>query len=494
MTARTTHIFRIFQDGDSKSSTWVDVERIDELDLIVNNTQRYHYIFDWDPFEAPDYSGPSKKIVDPNDKNSKIDVPIRNAVNLVGPKGRVLHQFLNDETNQSRLTHSRRVYHHEIKAAYLVDGKPPSDPQQYLDSLGTQYKDQFIDVEILDAYRTTGYDRNDVHVFPLDLTDGVTRGSKGTRQTKNWLGKTDDPFMNEPIVPGDEEGGSPSFSFIRNPDAGPQIDPPVRLDPLQNIVNVNWASNIIVVFVDGVALEAQPSADYAVSEDVSNVQHLTDFRSPYQGGGFQPGLASHAYKVPSDAKEFIKITAPGGVDADGYWTTAIVFASDGDAATSLERAISGTKKIIPAIYMLSHSGDSDIPADMTPPGMLWIVETGRMYSSKTVTWKIRFGTHRPEGTEDSSDSLPNLMMQCYPRDNYSGPNGPDTVNWTGYKIYGYRLDKNGTGTVYSEMLSADDDNRQNIDSAWSQPIVFPGNDKGIPIQDPPPLIATDMTT
>jgi hypothetical protein len=249
--ARVVHVQRIFQDDDPQSNIWVDVERIDELHLIIAGTQRVHYIFNWDVLESDQYSGPKKTIVDPNDENSKIDIPVREVVHVVGPKGKVAHQFLNGAGNLSRETHSRRIYHHEIKDSYLVEGKPPRDPKDYLNSLGDQDKDQFIDVEIIDAYITNGFDKDDVHGFSQILADGVPKDSKARTQRKVWQGTTDDPFMNEPLLESDEEGGAPGFIFLRNPDAGPTIDPPWRLDPLQNIVNVSWA--VAGIFVSGAA-------------------------------------------------------------------------------------------------------------------------------------------------------------------------------------------------------------------------------------------------
>jgi hypothetical protein len=246
--ARVVHVQRIFQDRDPQSHTWVDVERIDELHLIVAGTQRMHYVFNWDVLESEGYAGPKKTIIDPNDKNSKIDIPIREVVHVVGPKGKVAHQFLNDANNLSRETHSRRIYHHAIKPSYLSDGKPPRNPRDYLNSLGNQDKDQFVDVEILDAYITTGFDKDDVHGHSQILADGVPKDSKARTQRKVWQGITDDPFMNEPLLESDEKGGVPGFIFLRNPAAGPTIDPPWRLDPLQNIVNVQWAvADIFVV-------------------------------------------------------------------------------------------------------------------------------------------------------------------------------------------------------------------------------------------------------
>jgi len=245
--ARVVHVHRVFKDNDHESTSWVDVERIDELHLMISGTQRVHYVFDWQVLESDDYVGPTKAIVNPHDENSKIDIPVREIIHVVGPKGTVTHQFINNVNNKSRRTHSRRIYHHEIKDSYLVDGKPPRDPVDYLNSLGNQDKDQFVDVEVIDQYITLGFDMNNVHGFSGNLMNGLINLFTPRWQRKQWLGTTDDPFMNEPLLESDEAGGTPRFMLLYNPDAGPQIDPPWRLDPLQNIVNINWAGTGVIV-------------------------------------------------------------------------------------------------------------------------------------------------------------------------------------------------------------------------------------------------------
>ena len=186
-----------------------------------------------------------------------------------------------------------------------------------------------------------------------------------------------------------------------------------------------------------------------------------------------------AYKVAAGAGEFIKSTAPTGLDPNrGIDITAIVFAIENasDMAGSLQRAKNGIEKILPAQY-----GPGDPPADMAPPGLLWSVMVKSMNSGQIKSWKIRHGAHRPE---DADNPLPNAMTQCYPL----GPNylsGTGTT-WSGYYIFAYRLDTGGTDIVYGKRQP---DGSQNIDPTWHQPI---GGDRGIPFKDPPPLIDADL--
>jgi hypothetical protein len=237
---RKTHIARIYKNDDRDSNTWVDIERIDELHVIVAG-QRIHYTFDWERVESGTIGLSKKTLVNPNDESNKIDVPIRDKHRIKFPQAVYNHYFLNDGTNKSRETHSRRVYNHAIKEAYLVDNEPPRDPKIYQDALGEQDPEQYIDVEVIDAYWTKGDDSRDVFQHILRLFLGGTFGDKTvTQQKKEWSGATADPLIKDPLKEGDVEGGTPAFIPIKNPGAG-EVDPPWRLDPLQNIVNIQWS-------------------------------------------------------------------------------------------------------------------------------------------------------------------------------------------------------------------------------------------------------------
>jgi hypothetical protein len=245
-TGRKAHIKRIYKTSDT--DVWVDVERIDELDVLIDGgRQRVHYKFDWTDIETKD----KKTLTDPHDQDNQIDVPIRASVRLEGPRGVRTHYFRNDSSNQSRKTHSRRVYHHEIKNEYLDGNEPPRDPAEYKQSLGAQDKDEFIDVELLDWYWLEGDMNRDVHGHAARVFRGGDAGSSSVRgQNQQWLGTVNDELLQDPMVENDEAGGDPAFDPITNPERQ-QIDPPWRLDPLQNIVNVSWEAGLAVEFYPG---------------------------------------------------------------------------------------------------------------------------------------------------------------------------------------------------------------------------------------------------
>jgi hypothetical protein len=245
---------------------------------------------------------------------------------------------------------------------------------------------------------------------------------------------------------------------------------------------------VIVVFVCNPVLAAPPAGTYSIIND--SATFLRSWHTPYQKAGVQPGVDCQAYSVSASAGEFMKATAPGGEDASGgIWFTVCAFAIDSELgqSASVDRAEAGVKKIIPAIYSITHT-HSDLPTDMAPPGLLWLVETGGMYGHRTLNWKMRYDDHRT----DDDTSPPNIMVQCYPvGHSYSGPFGDQSMTWSGYQIYAYRLDQEGTGHVYGKQLSANEDARHVIAPEWDAPITSPTFAKGIPLKDPPPFIRAD---
>ena len=266
---------------------------------------------------------------------------------------------------------------------------------------------------------------------------------------------------------------------------------PYSQDVVTHIVNVEWgAQDVIVVFVDTSSSDDLPATHTLLDDSVTL---LKTWKTPYQAAGFQPGFTSRAYQVSSGAGEFLKSRSqPTPGEGLGFWIDALVFALDqDDPEGSLARAETGTKLAMPAVYLISHS-DSDLPFNIAPPGLLWFVETGPMNGNTSMTWKIRFDNHRlvdPRG--DPPGTPPNAMTQVYPLGTYSGPIGVDTVTWLGYLIYAYRLDEDGTDTVYGKINVID--GSQNIDIAWNRPIEPTHFDaRGIPAQDPPPLITSDL--
>lgn len=254
---RKSHIKRIYRDNDPTSDQWIDIERLDELRFVFKVKFPWHeyiWTFDWDKFDPDGDNVTTKKIVDPKDDakspDNVIKVPVRDMVLVQTGKEQKYqaykHFFINTEGNDTRETHSRRIYHHDIDEAAL-DGKknPPRDPEAYRNVLRDQDQNQYIDVEIIEQFWTDEHESHDSH----------GERKPGAWQKKKWvLDPTIDPLLRDPLLPSDIP--SPDFSRITNPSGGASeevagsvtVDPPWRLDPLQNIVNVNWLGGLAVIF------------------------------------------------------------------------------------------------------------------------------------------------------------------------------------------------------------------------------------------------------
>lgn len=238
-TLRKAHVYRVYKDEDRDSDTWVDVERIDEI--IYEKGQKFpgqltRWQFDWQGFDP--HGGPFKTLKNPDDKDSTLDVPIRNEIKVLEGQRRDVngsyvtkyqeyrHIFNNSSDNTKRHTTPRRIYHYDISDDKLDDNKqPPSDPDDYVSVLKDRDKTQHVDVEVLVSYTTN-------------------EGSGRQWWEKRWLQADTDPFLDKNFQPG--QGGDAASDVG---DSG--IDPPYRLDPLQNIINVKWGGKLAVKFSAG---------------------------------------------------------------------------------------------------------------------------------------------------------------------------------------------------------------------------------------------------
>ena len=155
------------------------------------------------------------------------------------------HFFVNDQTNISRETHSRRVYHYDVPDDQLDENKnPPRDPQDYLNALGAKDDSQYLEVEILDQFWTNEKESRDSH----------GRLKPSTWQEKKWLvANASDALLH------DRDGDTSKDGATNNPADG-IVDPPWRLDPLQNIVNVSFTAEHFL-FIGHVVSEFETSVD-----------------------------------------------------------------------------------------------------------------------------------------------------------------------------------------------------------------------------------------
>jgi hypothetical protein len=234
---RKTHIKRIYKNDDPDTGLWIDIERIDELTYTSGTgfaQQTNVWTFDWESFDPNGEGVTKKKIQDPNDDTNPddpaaavIEVPVRGQLLVTqGAKEQYQqynHFFVNDVTNSSRETHSRRVYHYDVPDDQLDENKnPPRDPQDYLNALGDKDSSQYLEVEILDAFSTNENETRDSH----------GRLKPSAWQERRWLvNNASDALLHD-------RDGDTSKDFATNNPVDGIVDPPWRLDPLQNIVNI----------------------------------------------------------------------------------------------------------------------------------------------------------------------------------------------------------------------------------------------------------------
>lgn len=265
---------------------------------------------------------------------------------------------------------------------------------------------------------------------------------------------------------------------------------PYSQDALTRVFNVSWGGDAIVVFMETSPWNPQPV--YGLSPLGEAATFLDIWQTPTYGKDPAP-LKNSAYRVKANATdEFLRSTAPSPPeDINGTWLSVLVFAG----GMGLADVIQATKLMAPALYIL-NAANADLPSEVAPPGLLWGITTGTMVPGVTMDWKLTFNEHRDDG--NSPSPLPNAMMQCYPvitsHSGYGGGLG-ERVTYTGYFLIAYRLDRAGTGDVYSQSPKSTEAGAQNLPPEWNVVIVTGVGAtplRGIPFGDPPPLISADV--
>ncbi|MGF6309944.1 hypothetical protein ABIB82_004059 [Bradyrhizobium sp. i1.8.4] len=505
---RKTHVTRIFgtnKNGDRLDSMWADVERMEVVksasqeapDKQWQGTQRKLKWSD-DP-NADDYSPdgtPSRlfdtvKLCDPtgdvNDPDEWIPIKVIRSMRSLGGDGigqgfqdRFLNSAEDDDAKTARIVEVRRIVHCDTNWDSIVQDAADADPSlreyvipssDYNKDTSTKDTDQYAEHEIITYLK---------HKGNVDELSGLGR------QTK---------LLNQYMI--DESEDATQKVVGAN-----GINPPYRLDPYQNIVNVQLTPTVIVVFIDWVQTVPSKYSTRSIIDD--KAIFLDQFEIPIVDNSI--GAArGFAYKVSAAAGEFItSFGAPltGPAAKIGQDILALVFAMDGDIDNSLARAKAGAKLVMPAAYLEAH-GSNALASKVDPPGLLWSVSATKVPPGKPITWKIKWQKHRA----GQATKPPNVMVQCYPLSAPYINNLTDPASvFTGYVIRVYRLDRKGTGQSYGGDLNpaalvvaggnpAPPGSR--MDPAWHQ-IIGSGNGvardgkfRGIPFADPPPLIGGD---
>jgi len=539
---RKTHVIRIVgtnKNGDVLQDMWVDVER---MDIIKSVTQKPDVQWqghqrklkwmddpagdDYDPNGNPAREYVTLKLCDPEntddvtDPDEWIPLPVIKVMKSFGGDGHgqgyqdkhlVFDTGDDSDSTTARQFEARRFVHYDTNidddaqaafdddptlTAYVVQG------EDYQIDPSTENDSQYVEQEVLSFYKASG------NASPINMNNSDTNGQG--KQIK---------LLNQYLI----DMSQPAQGKITGSGG---VNPPYRLDPFQNIINVNWGGTVIVVvnaaaypFAGGPATSV-PS--YQILDE--SVVFLGSRPIKYSGSQGSPNAPAWAFKVNVNAAgAFINIHVPkniSGSNPNNAVTndmTVSVFAYDKtNPSWSLDRALDGAQLIASSFFAggvlmgTTHHITTDLPSQADPPGLLWSIYCTA--DNETVPLKIRRGAHRPVNT---NSSLPNQMVQVYPleKPHVIAPNGDFQIIAAGYLVGAYRLDSKGTGPSYGVgrnqladgggRIIGDPIGPQGIPgvllygSAWGQNLPNAGTNVnasgwyGVPFGDPPPLIAFD---
>ena len=405
---RKTHVARLVgtnRNGDVLNDMWVDVERVDEFEIttqtsspelnIENQWQEVQIKLRWrDDPNGKNYSPEDDlssddedngrvheiiKICDPQNTADLTDpdewVPVKSIVRInmnqqgagdsqkrfvasaVEAKGREVdpRRFYHYDTNidsaaQAAFDHGARAF--VVKGSNYQRDDSTKDVGQYVEH---EIIDHLIK-NINDQTYSTGGDNQEVQL-----------GLKN-----QYLIDESDPAKLDKVGPNN-------------------INPPYRLDPFQNIVNVKLSSDAIVVFLNSDGLGGQLDLELLI-----DVKMIKDTSEIYF---FDGDFFGTAYRVsPAGKSPFVKMKLHGD---SGATVSAYVFATNSDRDHGMQRAIDGATAIRRAPDIVA--GDK-----LGPEGLLWSVTLFGYPASAVVNWKLRRGEHRRDKNPQ------NIIVQCYP--------------------------------------------------------------------------------
>lgn len=223
---RKTHVERFYGDEESgNEDSWVDIELIDRL--VVKgfhgkiHTKTFHY-FQKSTTEMAGREFTEVRIENPEDKDQFVTIK---AYDEYSQRGFDINEFQpilpenvnyktkrrhnNSRENEGRKVDIYKVTHKEIDDTYLdEDGQPPKDPRDYFD-----------------AVQATDEEDENQYVYTEVINEFTTKRGSGPRFQRTTF------KLNQ--------AGSELISLSeKSSDQGQ--DDAIRIDPLQNIVNVSW--------------------------------------------------------------------------------------------------------------------------------------------------------------------------------------------------------------------------------------------------------------
>lgn len=247
---RKTHITRLLgtnKNGDVLQHIWVDLERIEatksatkDADGFWQGVQR-KFLWSDDPDNGDEYSEegtPSRntdvvKVCSPDEEDVNnpeefVKIRVIKSLKSSGGDGRgqnYMDRLLNDELSAARVVKARRIVHYDTNIDDEAQAAFDADPtrkafvvpgHRYEKDTNTKDDDQYVEHEIIEYFKS--------RVANNSVDDGAD--VRNGLQTK---------LFNQYLIDGSDEA-----ELDVTGENG--INPPYRLDPYQNIVNVNFSS------------------------------------------------------------------------------------------------------------------------------------------------------------------------------------------------------------------------------------------------------------
>lgn len=429
--SRETHITRVFgtnKAGDRLDEIWVDVERVDLLKSATQVSpdmqwQGYQRKFNWcddpntddyDPNGAPSRHVEIVKVCDPNAGN--VDdpeewVPIK-VIRSMRPRvetgmasngGTAMERFLSslsDDIQTARIVEVRKIVHHDTNVDDEIQAAADADPglleyvvpsESYTKDGGSKDEDQYVDHEIITYLKQKG---NAAELSALG------------RQTR---------LLNEYLIDASEPAEGKVIGAYG-------VNPPYRLDPYQNIINVNFGLRVYVVVMASHGDYASPN-----SEKVKVIEQRSD-----------PSVQN-----PTDGSPISAVLIECSADAGDNFL---------QLQTSLSSSVSGPTEFViwyvcPKTEEVKNNWFEMFVASRFRDGIeistgpfLWRSGTMSMWMPALVRFKIRYAPHLA-----APGSAPNKMVQMYAM---TGANSVGDNVTSGWSVLVYRLDKKGTGALF----------------------------------------------
>lgn len=229
---------RFYGEKDTDSEEfWVDVETLDKItfngrqgNVSDKNKAQETTVSLADFAKDPGRSRGTLKVFNPADDNQYVEIEVNTTIE-VQTRSNFQYQktgrwFDSGRDNQSRKILPVTIVHNDIDEQYLTETKdektgrttkqPPSDADGYLKAVqdtNDQDEDQHVDVELLDTF-------------------GISRANNFQHQAVQFNGM----WNNTLLYKSEAQGGDVMPGSKESAQAGG--DDPIRLDPLQVIVNL----------------------------------------------------------------------------------------------------------------------------------------------------------------------------------------------------------------------------------------------------------------